>query len=89
MPLTPSRTGVQIVELLERAGFRVARVRGKHHIMRHPDGRTTTIPVREGRDLAPGTLRAILRDVGMTRHPPVLLRTALLVRRILGRRLQR
>ena len=33
--------------------------------MRHPDGRGTTIPVH-GRDLAKGTLRGILADIGMT-----------------------
>jgi predicted RNA binding protein YcfA (HicA-like mRNA interferase family) len=41
-------------------------VTGSHHILRHPDGRGTTIPVRQGRDLAKGTLRGILSDTGMT-----------------------
>jgi len=34
--------------------------------MRHPDGRGTTIPVHQGRDVARGTLRGILSDIGMT-----------------------
>jgi predicted RNA binding protein YcfA (HicA-like mRNA interferase family) len=51
---------------LEKAGFKVARVTGSHHIMRHPDGRGTTIPVHHGRDVAKGTLRGILSDIGMT-----------------------
>ncbi|MEU4836435.1 type II toxin-antitoxin system HicA family toxin [Streptosporangium sp. NPDC023615] len=75
-----------MVDLLQRAGFTLARVCGKHHIMRHPDGRATTVFVQEGRDLAPGTLRAILHDAGMTRHPPVLLRPALALRGLLRRR---
>jgi predicted RNA binding protein YcfA (HicA-like mRNA interferase family) len=44
----------------------VARVTGSHHIMRHPDGRGTTVPVHQGRDVAKGTLRGICSDVGMT-----------------------
>jgi predicted RNA binding protein YcfA (HicA-like mRNA interferase family) len=44
----------------------VARVAGSHHIMRHPDGRGTTVPVHSNRDVAKGTLRGILSDVGMT-----------------------
>jgi predicted RNA binding protein YcfA (HicA-like mRNA interferase family) len=34
--------------------------------MRHPDGRGTTVPVHQGRDVAKGTLRGILFDAGMT-----------------------
>jgi predicted RNA binding protein YcfA (HicA-like mRNA interferase family) len=34
--------------------------------MRHPDGRGTTVPVHQGREVAKGTLRGILSDVGMT-----------------------
>ncbi|MFE9242830.1 type II toxin-antitoxin system HicA family toxin [Nocardiopsis sp. NPDC006938] len=30
-------------------------------MLRHPDGRGTTVPVHRGRDLAKGTLRGILR----------------------------
>ena len=66
MPPVPSLRGERIVRALERAGFKVARTRGSHHIMRHPDGRGTTVPVHLGRDVANGTLRGILADVGMT-----------------------
>jgi predicted RNA binding protein YcfA (HicA-like mRNA interferase family) len=34
--------------------------------MRHTDGRGTTVPVHQGRDVAKGTLRGILADVGMS-----------------------
>ena len=51
---------------LQKAGFKVARVADSHHIMRHPDGRGTTVPVHQGRDVAKGTLRGILSDTSMT-----------------------
>jgi predicted RNA binding protein YcfA (HicA-like mRNA interferase family) len=66
MPPVPSVRGQRVVRALERAGFKVARVAGSHHIMRHPDGRGTTVPVHPGRDLAKGTLRNILTDAGLT-----------------------
>lgn len=66
MPPVPSVPGIKIVRALENHGFKVARVSGSHHIMRHPDGRGTTVPVHGGRDVAKGTLRGILNDVGMT-----------------------
>lgn len=66
MPPVPAIPGDRVVRVLEKDGFVVARVRGSHHIMRHPDGRNTTVPVHRGRDIRPGTLRGILADVGLT-----------------------
>ena len=66
MPPIPSVSGTRIVRALERHGIKVARVSGSHHVMRHPDGRGTTVPVHSNRDVAKGTLRGILGDVGMT-----------------------
>jgi predicted RNA binding protein YcfA (HicA-like mRNA interferase family) len=66
MPQVPVLRGDRLVRALEKAGFKVARVAGSHHILRHPDGRGTTVPVHPGRDLAKGTLRGILDDVGLT-----------------------
>ncbi|HVX19881.1 MAG TPA: type II toxin-antitoxin system HicA family toxin [Acidimicrobiales bacterium] len=66
MPPVPSAPGDRVVRALEKAGFVVARTAGSHRVMRHPDGRGTTVPVHAGRDVAKGTLRGILADVGMT-----------------------
>ena len=66
MPPVPALRGERVVRALERAGFKVARISGSHHILRHPDGRGTTVPVHPGRDIAKGTLRGVLDDIGMT-----------------------
>ncbi|WP_239310919.1 MULTISPECIES: type II toxin-antitoxin system HicA family toxin [unclassified Frankia] len=66
MPAVPALRGAQVVKALEKAGFAVARIHGSHHIMKHEDGRRTTVPVHGGRDIRPGTLRSILRDTGLT-----------------------
>jgi predicted RNA binding protein YcfA (HicA-like mRNA interferase family) len=66
MPALPAISGARVVRALEGHGFKIARVSGSHHIMRHPDGRGTTDPVHGNRDIAKGTLRGILGDVGMT-----------------------
>src|SRR5260370_23160263 len=55
MAPVPAVPGERVVRALEKAGFKVARVAGSHHIMRHPDGRGTTVPVHAGRDVAEGT----------------------------------
>jgi predicted RNA binding protein YcfA (HicA-like mRNA interferase family) len=41
-------TGAGMIQALERGGFAFARVRGSHHFLRHPDGRTTVVPVDAG-----------------------------------------
>jgi predicted RNA binding protein YcfA (HicA-like mRNA interferase family) len=62
----PVLLGTQVVKALERAGFKVVRVSGSHHVMRHADGRTVVVPVHAGRDMPKGTLRNILGIVGMS-----------------------
>lgn len=42
------------------------RSRGSHLFLRHPDGRTTTVPIHSGETIGPGLLRAILRDVELS-----------------------
>src|SRR4051794_6556466 len=66
MAKTPALSGEKVVSQLKKHGFEVDRVKGSHHIMKHPDGRGTTVAVHAGRDVAKGTLRSILGDVGLT-----------------------
>jgi predicted RNA binding protein YcfA (HicA-like mRNA interferase family) len=58
--------GSRVVRALEGAGFKVARIRGSHHVLRHPDGRGTSVPVHKSQEVRAGTLRGILRDCGLT-----------------------
>ena len=63
----PALTGSEVVRALERAGFSTARIRGSHHIMRHPDGRATVVPVHSGESIGPGLMGKILRDIHFDR----------------------
>ncbi len=56
----------EVVARLERLGFREIRQRGSHKQFRHADGRVTTVPVHQGRDISPTLLRQIARDVRIT-----------------------
>ena len=62
----PVVDGDRLVRALERAGFRVTTIVGSHHVMRHPDGRRTSVPVHGRKALKRGMLAAILRDTRMT-----------------------
>ena len=61
----PVMTARRLVALLLQLGFFYARQCGSHATYRHPDGRTTVIPMHTG-DIASGTLRIILKSIKIT-----------------------
>ncbi|MBY0527202.1 MAG: type II toxin-antitoxin system HicA family toxin [Gemmataceae bacterium] len=64
----PALTGEEVIRALERAGFAVVRVRSSHRFLRHPDGRTTVVPVHAGETIGPGLMSKIFRDCGLDRE---------------------
>jgi predicted RNA binding protein YcfA (HicA-like mRNA interferase family) len=66
MTRLPRLKGKELVRVLGKIGFQVARTRGSHVFLRHQDGRVTTVPIHSGETLGPGLLRSILRDVELT-----------------------
>lgn len=55
-----------VIAILERMGFVEVRQRGSHKQFRHPDGRSTTVPMHGSRDISPILLRQIAKDIGLT-----------------------
>ena len=68
MSRLPRPRGKQVLAVLRQVGFEVIRIRGSHHFLRHPDGRTTVVPVHAGEQVGPGLLNKILADCEMTRE---------------------
>ena len=66
MSRNPRVTGADLIAVLERVGFRVLRMKGSHHFVRHEDGRSTVVPVHSGETIGPGLLHRILRDCQLT-----------------------
>ena len=56
----------EVIAILVTLGFREIRQRGSHKRFSHPDGRSTTVPVHDSRDIHPDLLRLIARDAGLT-----------------------
>jgi predicted RNA binding protein YcfA (HicA-like mRNA interferase family) len=56
----------EVVAILEKHGFVLARQKGSHQQFRHPDGRATTVPVHGSRDLSPLLLRQICKDISLS-----------------------
>ena len=69
MSRMPRVTGAHVVQSLEKLGFNVLRRRGSHVIMRHPDGRTTVVPVHGNETIGTGLMSKIQKDIGLGREP--------------------
>ena len=62
----PRLTAREIIRVLERHGFVLARSSGSHHIYKNPTGKRATVPVHAGKTLHPKVLQSILRCMDMT-----------------------
>lgn len=69
MPKLPILTPSKLIRALTRLGFGMysKRGRGSHIMMAHPDGRKTIIPMHS-KDIATGTLLAILKDIKISKE---------------------
>jgi predicted RNA binding protein YcfA (HicA-like mRNA interferase family) len=56
----------EVVTRLKALGFEESRQKGSHKQFRHLDGRCTTVPFHQGRDISPILLRQIARDIQIT-----------------------
>jgi len=66
-------TGREVVAVLERAGFSSSGPVRAINFMRHPDCRTTVVPIHAGETIGPGLMGKILRDCELTREEFALL----------------
>ena len=66
MSRLPLVSGRELVKALEKAGYELDRQRGSHMILRQkvPPFRRITVP--DHREVAKGTLRAVIRQSGLT-----------------------
>ena len=62
MSKLPILTGLELVKILEKVGFKNVRQKGSHVFLKHQDNRITIIPVNKGKDIDRSLLRKILRD---------------------------
>jgi len=61
----PALRPQKVIAVLEKLGFSEIRQLGSHKQFRHPDGRCTTVPYHQGRDISPILLRQIAKDIGL------------------------
>jgi predicted RNA binding protein YcfA (HicA-like mRNA interferase family) len=66
MPKHPRLTARQILAVLEKAGFSLARQSGSHMIYKNAAGKRVTVPFHASKILHPKILKSILRDADLS-----------------------
>jgi len=61
----PVVSGAEAVKAFQRAGWRVDRQKGSHIVLLKP-GHIASLSVPQHPELAPGTLRALIRAAGLS-----------------------
>jgi len=62
----PVCSGQDAIRVFQKLGYEVDHQSGSHIILRHPQTRRLTVP--NHRELAKGTLRALIREAGLTKE---------------------
>ena len=65
MPRLPVVSGARAVKAFETAGWRVDRQRGSHVVLLKP-GHIASLSIPQHAELAPGTLRTLIRAADMS-----------------------
>jgi predicted RNA binding protein YcfA (HicA-like mRNA interferase family) len=71
MSRLPVCSGQDAIRAFQKMGYQVDHQTGSHIILRHPQMRRLTVP--NHRELAKGTLRALIREAGLTKDEFVTL----------------
>jgi predicted RNA binding protein YcfA (HicA-like mRNA interferase family) len=62
----PRVTADQVIRVLEKLDFALARSKGGHLIYRDPRGQRVTVPYHRGQIIRPKTLKSMLRDAKLS-----------------------
>ena len=69
MSKLPLLSAKELFKILRKLGFENIRQEGSHAFFRHPDGRTTIVPVHPTEDIDRGLLNKIVKkDINISRE---------------------
>jgi predicted RNA binding protein YcfA (HicA-like mRNA interferase family) len=59
-------TAREMIAVLEKVGFSLARQSGSHMIFKNAEGKRATVPFHSGKTLHPKVVKSILRDADLS-----------------------
>ena len=66
MSALPRISGREVVQALKKMGYEQDRQRGSHMVLRQTESPHRRVTVPDHKEVAKGTFRAIIREVGLT-----------------------
>jgi predicted RNA binding protein YcfA (HicA-like mRNA interferase family) len=66
MTQTPTLSARKLIKILKHHGFEIVRQEGSHIFFNNHIGKTTVVPMHQGKDIGKGLLRKILSESGLT-----------------------
>ena len=67
MPKLPIISGIKVIKALAKIGYALDHQTGSHFILRHKEEPHRRLTVPNKKEVAKGTLRAIIRQAGLTK----------------------
>lgn len=64
----PRVTADEVIKVLAKVGFALARQSSSHKIYKSPTGKRVTVPYHKGKVLHPKVLASILKDANLSRE---------------------
>ena len=64
----PLLTAKELIKILNKMGFESIRQRGSHVYLKHPDKRSTVVPLHAGKEIGRGLLKRILNEIDISRE---------------------
>ncbi len=61
----PSVKATDFIRVISNLGYTLDRQKGSHAIYKGDLGRRVVVPIHSGKDLKPGTLAGMIRDIGL------------------------
>jgi predicted RNA binding protein YcfA (HicA-like mRNA interferase family) len=58
----------KIIQVLHKLGFEELRQKGSHRFLKHPDGRTTVVPIHKNEEIGRGLLADIIKDTKLSKN---------------------
>lgn len=67
MPKLPIISGKELIKVFARIGYEIDHQSGSHMILRHKDPPHRRLTIPNHHEISKGTLRAIIREAGLSR----------------------
>ena len=64
----PAVTAKDFIRVITKLGYQKHRQRGSHAIYKNLSGNRVVVPLHSGKDLKPGTLRGMIKDIGLEKE---------------------